>query len=138
MMTTSPGRSSGTRTWATQASSQHHWRDHAGHAEACNQRGGLAVAVREAHAQPLALRAAGMAAGHIGCGPRLVDEDEALRLQIDLAFEPVPALLQDIGTVLLDGMASLFLRVIPGRAKKRCSPATEMIWPDPANSRCSP
>jgi hypothetical protein len=70
--------------------------------------GGLAVAVREAYAQPFALRAAAMAAGHIGSAPSLVDKDEALRLKIDLALEPVPALLQDVGAVLLDGMASLY------------------------------
>jgi hypothetical protein len=60
-----------------------------------------------------------MAAGHVGGGPRLIDEDEALRIEVDLAVEPFPALLQDVGAVLLDGMASLFLRVMPRRAKKR-------------------
>jgi hypothetical protein len=60
-----------------------------------------------------------MTAGHVGGGPGLVDEDEALGLQIDLALEPVPALLQDVGAILLDCMASLFLRVMPRRTKKR-------------------
>jgi hypothetical protein len=60
-----------------------------------------------------------MAAGHVGGGPGLVDEDETLGLQIELAIEPGLALLQDVGTVLLDGMASLFLRVMPRRTKKR-------------------
>ena len=54
-----------------------------------------------------------MAAGHVGGGPGLVDEDEALRVQIELAIEPVLALLQDVGAVLLDGRPGLFLRVIP-------------------------
>jgi hypothetical protein len=71
------------------------------------------VAVREAHPQALTLRTAAMAAGHVGGGPGLVDEHEALGFQIELAIEPVLALLQDIGAVLLDGMASLFLRVMP-------------------------
>ena len=78
-----------------------------------------------------------MAAGHVGGGPRLVDEDEAFRFQIDLAVEPVPALLQDVGTVLLDGMASLFLRVIPRRMKKRCNPATETVRPTSISARRS-
>jgi hypothetical protein len=60
-----------------------------------------------------------MAAGHIGGGPGFVDEDEALRVQIELAIEPVLALLQDVGAILLDGVASLFLRVMPWRTKKR-------------------
>lgn len=69
--------------------------------------------VREAHPQPLAPRAAAMAAGHVGGGPGLVDEDEALGFEVDLAVEPVLALPQDVGTVLLDRMPGLFLRVIP-------------------------
>tara|TARA_R100000687_G_C6374023_1_gene129334 strand:- start:167 stop:331 length:165 start_codon:yes stop_codon:yes gene_type:complete len=52
-------------------------------------------------------------ASHIGGGPSLVDEDEAFGFEIDLAVEPVPALPQDVGTVLLDRVPGLFLRVIP-------------------------
>ena len=46
-----------------------------------------------------------MAAGHVRRGPGLVDEDEALGIKVELPFEPLLA--------LLDGMASLFLRVMP-------------------------
>ena len=98
---------------------QHHRRDHAGHAKARHQCGGFAVAMREAHAQALAPGAAAMAAGHVGRGPSFVDEDEPFGIEIELAVEPVMSLLQDIGTILLDSMASLFLRVMPRRAKKR-------------------
>jgi len=49
-----------------------------------------------------------MAAGHVGGGPRLVDEDEALGLQIELAIEPAPPLAQDVGTVLLDRVPGLY------------------------------
>jgi hypothetical protein len=77
------------------------------------------MTMREAHAQPLAPRAAAMTAGHVGCGPRLVDEDQALGIEIELAVEPALALRQDVGSVLLDSMASLFLRVMPRRTKKR-------------------
>jgi enamine deaminase RidA (YjgF/YER057c/UK114 family) len=75
--------------------------------------------VREAHPQALALGAAAMAAGHVGGGPGLVNEDEAIRVQIELAIEPLLALLQDIGAILLDGVASLFLRVMLRRTKNR-------------------
>jgi hypothetical protein len=71
------------------------------------------VTVWEAHPQPFAFPTSAMAAGHIGRGPGFVDEHEPFRLQIDLAVEPVPTLLQDVRAVLLDGMASFFLRVIP-------------------------
>jgi hypothetical protein len=72
-----------------------------------------------AHTQALAFGAAAMAAGHVGGGPGFIDEHEALRVQIDLAIEPVVPLLQDVGAVLLDCMSSLFLRVMPRRTKKR-------------------
>jgi len=77
------------------------------------------MAMREAHPQPLTLLAAAMAAGHVGGRPCFVDEDKALRVEIDLTLEPFPPLFQDIGPVLLDCMASLFLRVMPRRTKKR-------------------
>jgi hypothetical protein len=62
-----------------------------------------------------------MAAGHVRRGPRLVDEDQALGIEIELAVEPALALPQDVGPVLLDRVPDLFLRVIPCRAKKRCT-----------------
>ncbi len=53
-----------------------------------------------------------MAAGHVGGSPRLVDEDQALRIEIELVIEPALALPQDVGPVLLDRVPGLFLRVI--------------------------
>jgi len=47
--------------------------------------------VREAHPQPLTSGASPVAAGHVRRGPGLVDEDEALGFEIDLAVEPVLA-----------------------------------------------
>lgn len=66
------------------------------------------MAVREAHLQPLAFQAAAVAAGHVGGGPRFVDEHQAFRVQIELTVEPMPALLQDVGAVLLDRVSGLF------------------------------
>ena len=54
-----------------------------------------------------------MAAGHVGGGPGLVDENEAFGFEVDLSVEPVLALPQDVGTILLDSVPGLFLRVIP-------------------------
>lgn len=70
------------------------------------------MAVWEAHPQPLAPGAATVAARHVGRSPRLVDEDEALGLEIELTVEPGMAPLQDVGAVLLDRVTRLFLRVI--------------------------
>jgi hypothetical protein len=54
-----------------------------------------------------------VAAGHVGGSPGLVDEDEAFGFEVDLSIEPALALPQDIGTILLDRVPGLFLRVIP-------------------------
>ena len=70
------------------------------------------MAVRHADAQALAAPAAAVRAGHLRRGPGLVDEDETLGVEIDLAVEPVLAPLQDVGAILLAGVRGLFLRVI--------------------------
>jgi hypothetical protein len=77
------------------------------------------VPVRETHSQSLAFGTAAMATGHVGGGPSFIDEDQASWFEIDLPLEPITPLLQDVGAVLLDCMASLFLRVMPRRTKNR-------------------
>jgi hypothetical protein len=62
------------------------------------------MAMREAHPQRLALRATLMVAGHVRDGPRLVDEDHAFGIEIELAVEGALALLQDFGSLLLDSI----------------------------------
>lgn len=69
--------------------------------------GGLAMAVWETHPQPFAFPAAPVTVGQVGGCPGLVDGDEAFEFEIDLTVEPVPALLQDVGTVLLDCVPGL-------------------------------
>ena len=49
-----------------------------------------------------------MQSGHLGAGPGLVDEHEAVRIEIELALEPRLAPAQDVGTILLGGMPGLF------------------------------
>ena len=70
------------------------------------------MAVRDADAQALASRAPAMAAHHVCRSPGLVDEDEARRIEIELAVEPLLPPFQDVGTVLFRGMCALFLRVM--------------------------
>ena len=93
---------------AVDRSVQHHRRDHAAQPQARDQCGGLAVAMREAHAQPGAARTPPVAARHVGGRPGLVDEDQPRRVEIGLGVEPGAPLLQDVRTVLLDRMPGLF------------------------------
>jgi hypothetical protein len=51
-------------------------------------------------------------ASHVGGGPGLVDESKVFGIEIDLTAEPVPSLAQDVGTVLLDRVPCLYLRMI--------------------------
>ncbi len=77
------------------------------------------MAVRKAQAQPLATPAAPVGPGHVGLRPGLVDEDQAIGVEIELPLEPGLPLLQDVRPVLLAGVPGLFLRVMAWRRKKR-------------------
>ena len=70
------------------------------------------MAVRNADAQALAAAAAAVGSGHVGGRPGLVDEHETLGVEIELAFEPRLAALQDVRPILFAGARSLFLRVM--------------------------
>ncbi len=58
------------------------------------------MAVGHAHAQSLAAGSPSMAARHVGGRPGLVDEDQALRIEVELAVEPGLPPLQDVGRPL--------------------------------------
>jgi hypothetical protein len=77
------------------------------------------MAMGYADAEPLAAPAAPMASGHVGRSPRLVDEDQPRRVEVELTLEPLLATRQHVGAVLLGRVRSLFLRVTAWRAKKR-------------------
>jgi hypothetical protein len=49
-----------------------------------------------------------MAPCHLGRGPGLVDEDQALGVQIGLALEPGPTTTQNVGALLLAGVRGFF------------------------------
>jgi len=69
---------------------------------------GLPVPMRHAGAQALAASAAAMTPRHVGRCPGLVDEDQPLGIEIELAIEPRLALLQDVGAILLGGVRRLY------------------------------
>jgi hypothetical protein len=58
--------------------------------------------------QPPAAWRAAVAAGHVGLGPSLVDEDKASRIKLSLMGEPSQASSCDVGSVLLAGVQSFF------------------------------
>ena len=103
----------GLEPFAVDRAVQNHRRDHAVQAEAGDQRRRLPVAVRNRHPQAFTPGAAPLGACHVRRGPRLVYEDEPRGIEIGLRFEPRPTLLQDVGPILLDRVAGLFLRVSP-------------------------
>ena len=77
--------------------------------------------MRHASPQALAPGRSSVAAGHVGRGPGLIDEDEARRVEIKLLVEPLLPSSQDVRPVLLGRVCGRFLRVIRRRAKKRQS-----------------
>ena len=83
-------------------------RDHAAQPQTRNKCRGFPMSMGDAGPQALAFGSAAACAGHIGRAPGFVDEDEAGRIEIELAFKPCLAPLQDIGTAVFAGVRSLF------------------------------
>jgi hypothetical protein len=73
------------------------------------------VAMRHAHAQSLAARAAAVRARHLRRGPGFIDKNEPLWIEIELMVEPILPSSQDVWAILLAGVPSLFLSVIRDR-----------------------
>src|SRR4051794_37563138 len=80
--------------------------------------------MRHASPQPPTAQGPPVAPGHVGGSPGLVDEDQPLGIEVELALEPGRAPLANIRPVLLGGMRRLFLRVILCRRQKRQSALT--------------
>ena len=87
------------------------------------------MAVRDRGAQAFPFGSATASSRHVRGGPGLVDENELLRIKIELGFEPSPTALQDIWPILLGRVRRLFLSVTPLRAKKRESAEMLNEWP---------
>src|SRR5688572_19432178 len=75
-----------------------------------------------------------MSAGHVRRGPGLIDEDQAVGIEVGLAVEPGPAPPQDVRAVLLCGAGRLFFHVIRRRSKNRRSVPMPADTPALANS----
>ncbi len=66
--------------------------------------------VQHRHAQPFAAWSADIPARYLGAGTGLIDEDQRLRTEVELAVEPSLARSQDVRTVLLNRITGLFAR----------------------------
>jgi hypothetical protein len=123
MMTMSPALSVGSRLCSTPASAGagsgekadavDRSVDDAGRLDPVATQGGqkgqrAPAAVRHLGDQPGAASATPMAAGHIGLGPGLVDEDQALGVKPALVLPPPDASPGDVGTVLFAGVQAFF------------------------------
>jgi len=63
---------------------------------------------------------------HFRAQAGFIDEDEARRIEIELAVEPVAATLQKVGTLLLQCMCGLFLNVQSRFRSQTSSPLPPM------------
>ena len=90
--------------------------------------------MRHATAQAHAPRRPAVEPSHLGGGPRLIDENQAGGLEVELPLEPGASAPQDVRTVLLRRVRVLFLRVIRRRAKKRHRVESADATPRPARS----
>jgi hypothetical protein len=75
----------------------------------CGQEGcGLPVAVRDFSCEPGAAWRPAPQGGHVGLGPGLVDEDQALRIDLALVLLPLRAPAGDVRTVAFAGDDAFF------------------------------
>lgn len=111
----------GLKPTAVDGAVQDHRRHHTAQAQPRNKCRCFAVPMGKAHAQALPFLASAVRARHVRRRPGFVDKDQSFRVQIELVRKPATATLQYVRTVLLYGMASLFLRVWSWRTKNRCS-----------------
>ena len=87
---------------------QHARYRHAAQPQTGNEGRGLPVPVRDGGTTPLAFGRSAVAPRHLGRGAGLIDEDQALRLKVDLPFEPRLPLCVDPRALLLGGVRGLF------------------------------
>lgn len=84
--------------------------------------GRFVVPMRDGHPTALSARCTPVAASHIGRGGGLVEEDEAVGIEIVLDLEPVFAHGLHVRPLLLGSVGCVFLRVMAWRLKKRDRP----------------
>lgn len=89
---------------------EQHWRRQAAQPQAGRECGGLPMAVRNGRPASFAAQAAATQPRHLcGCCG-LIDENQPLGVEIELAIEPASAAAQDIGALLFGGVRRLLLK----------------------------
>ena len=73
-----------------------------------HRRGRPHMTVRDPGSEALTLQGPAAQPGHVGGGPRLVDEGEAGRIEIELAVEPLFPSAQNVRAVLLGRVGVFF------------------------------
>jgi hypothetical protein len=94
-------------------------RDDASQAQAANEGDRLVMAMRNSATQAFAAPSSAVPTRHVGRRPRLVDEHQFQRIEVELAVEPSPPPFKDVRAVLFAGVRRLFLNVMSWRSKKR-------------------
>ena len=84
------------------------WRGDAVAAQSGDEGHGVPVSVRRLADQALAAPAATVGGGHVGLGPGLVDEDQAVRGDLVLVAPPALAPARHVGPILLGGAQAFF------------------------------
>jgi hypothetical protein len=79
-----------------------------GQAQASDKCGGFPVAVRHAGAASFSARRPSAQARHLGVDAAFVDEDQPVRIEFDLGFEPGFARCGEVVALLLAGVGGLF------------------------------
>ena len=93
---------------------QDHGGDQARSTQGPDESGGLPMAEGHRSAEPLAPRRPAMGAGHVRRSPGLVDENQPVRVEVELAFKPGEPTAQDVGTVLFFGPGHGVWRILDG------------------------
>jgi hypothetical protein len=96
--------------------------------------GGLPVAVRHGGHQPLPTPGPAMAARHVGGRPGLVDQHQALRVQVRLSVAPDRPGRGDVRPLPLGCVLGLFFRVRPAAVRNRLI-AAGLTWIAAADRR---
>ena len=104
-------------------------------AESGKERRGLPLALRDLVDEALSLRRPAAKPGHVGLGPRLVDEDQTPGIDAALIGSPARAMPAYVGTILLARDEGLFLNVTPILRKKRLIIEVSALTPRSAERR---
>lgn len=108
--------------------------DDATRAQTGGDGGRFVMPMRDGNPTALSARCTPVAAGHVGRGGGLVEEDEAVGIEFVLRPEPVFALGLHIRPLLLGGVGCVFLRVMAWRLKKRDRPLWLTVMPRSAKA----